>query len=119
MQGVDKLVPLVLHQPRELARNYLNLERPGHTFGEQAFELRGQQGFSSEQAQELIALSSALDRLEHMNPQQRQIRELRYFGGLSLEEAAEALGVSNMTVKRDWMAARAWLKGQVRPEAMP
>jgi len=86
--------------------------------GEQAFELGGQQGLSSEQAEELIALDSALDRLEDMNPRQRQVVELRYFGGLSLEETAEALGVSDMTVKRDWMTARAWLKGQVRPEAI-
>ena len=54
-----------------------------------------------------------------MNPRQRQIVELRYFGGLSVEDTAEALGVSDMTVKRDWMAARVWLKGQVRPEAIP
>jgi RNA polymerase sigma-70 factor, ECF subfamily len=86
--------------------------------GEQAFELRGKQGLSSEQAEELIALDSALDRLEHLNPRQRQVVELRYFGGLSLEETAEALGVSDMTVKRDWMAARAWLKGQVRRETL-
>lgn len=89
------------------------------TAGEAAFDLRGEQGLSSEQAEELIALDSALDRLEHMNPRQRQVVELRYFGGLSLEETAEALGVSDMTVKRDWMAARAWLKGQVRPEIIP
>jgi len=74
-------------------------------------------GFSYEQADELIALDIALDRLEEMDPRQRQVVELRYFGGLSLEETAEALGVSPMTVKRDWTAARAWLKGQVRPEA--
>jgi RNA polymerase sigma-70 factor, ECF subfamily len=86
--------------------------------GEPAFELGGQPGLSSEQADELIALNSALDRLEQMNPRQRQVVELRYFGGLSLEETAEALGVSDMTVKRDWMTARAWLKGQVRPEAI-
>jgi RNA polymerase sigma-70 factor, ECF subfamily len=44
--------------------------------------------------------------------------ELRYFGGLSPEETAEVLNVSPVTVKRDWLAARAWLKGQVRPEAL-
>jgi RNA polymerase sigma-70 factor (ECF subfamily) len=69
-----------------------------------------------QQAEELIALNAALDRLEIMNARQRQVVELRYFGGLSLEETAEALGISLITVKRDWVAARAWLKGQVRPE---
>jgi RNA polymerase sigma-70 factor, ECF subfamily len=74
-------------------------------------------GFSYEQADELIALNIALDRLQEMNSRQRQVVELRYFGGLSLEEAAEVLNVSPITVKRDWLAARAWLKGQVRPAA--
>jgi len=75
-------------------------------------------GLSYEQADELVALNLALDRLEEMNARQRQIVELRYFGGLSIEETAEVLNVSPMTVKRDWVAARAWLKGKVRPEAL-
>jgi RNA polymerase sigma-70 factor, ECF subfamily len=74
-------------------------------------------GLSYEQAEELIALNIALDRLEEMNPRQRQVVELRYLGGLTLEETAEVLNVSTITVKRDWIAARAWLKGQVRPGA--
>lgn len=73
-------------------------------------------GLSYKQADELIALHIALDRLGEMNARQRQVVELRYFGGLSVEETAEALNVSPITVKRDWCAARAWLKGQVRPE---
>jgi RNA polymerase sigma-70 factor (ECF subfamily) len=73
-------------------------------------------GLSYEQADELMALNLALDRLEKMSSRQRQVVELRYFGGLSTEEAAEVLNVSPITVKRDWVVARAWLKGQVRPE---
>ncbi len=75
-------------------------------------------GLSGEQAEELIALHIALDRLQAMNARQRQVVELRYFGGLSVEETAEALNISPVTVKRDWVAARAWLKGQVRPETL-
>jgi RNA polymerase sigma-70 factor (ECF subfamily) len=87
--------------------------------GEQALELQEyRDALSHEQAEELIALNAALDRLETLNPRQRQVVELRYFGGLSLDETAEALGTSTVTVKRDWVAARAWLKGQVRPEAL-
>ncbi|HEY7389767.1 MAG TPA: sigma-70 family RNA polymerase sigma factor [Bryobacteraceae bacterium] len=71
---------------------------------------------SSEQADELILLDEALERLEKMNSRQSQVVEMRYFGGLSIDETAEALGVSTITVKRDWVTARAWLKGQVRPE---
>lgn len=74
-------------------------------------------GLSYEQADELIALNIALDRLDVINPRQRQVVELRYFGGLSVEETAEVLKVSPITVRRDWTAARAWLRGQVRPEA--
>ena len=73
--------------------------------------------FSYEQADELLALDLALDELEQMNPRQRRIVELRYFGGLSIEETAEVLNISPITVKRDWVGARAWLKGRVRPEA--
>lgn len=73
------------------------------------------EGPSGKEAAELIALDAALNRLEVLNPRHRQIVELRYFGGLSVEETAEALNVSPITVKRDWRVARAWLKGQVRP----
>jgi RNA polymerase sigma factor (TIGR02999 family) len=72
---------------------------------------------SNEQAEQLIALDIALDRLDQMNSRQRQVVELRHFGGLSLEETAEVLNVSSVTVKRDWLAARAWLKAQLRPES--
>ena len=75
-------------------------------------------GLSYQQADELIALNIALDRLEQMNSRQRQIIELRYFGGLSVEETADLLKISPITVKRDWATARAWLKGQVRPETL-
>jgi RNA polymerase sigma-70 factor, ECF subfamily len=87
--------------------------------GEQAFgQAEDYAGFSYEQAEEVVALDLALERLEEMNPRQRQIVELRYFGGLSIEETAEVLNVSPVTVKRDWVAARAWLKGQVRPNTV-
>jgi len=76
------------------------------------------EGLCAKGAEELIALDAALNRLEVLNPRHRQIVELRYFGGLSVEETAEALNVSPITVKRDWRVARAWLKGQVRPESL-
>ena len=72
--------------------------------------------FSAQQAQELLALELALDRLAEMSPRQRRVVELRYFGGLSEQETAEVLNVSAITVKRDWLAAKAWLRGQLQQE---
>lgn len=69
---------------------------------------------SDQQAEDLLALNIALEKLETMSPRQRRIVELRYFGGLSPEETAEVLNLSAITVKRDWLAAKAWLKGQLR-----
>jgi RNA polymerase sigma factor (TIGR02999 family) len=60
-------------------------------------------------AGDFVALDEALAALEKLSPRQSRTVELRFFGGLSLEEAAEALGVSVGTVRRDWELARAWL----------
>lgn len=62
-----------------------------------------------ESAGDLVALDDALQRLESLAPRQSRVVELRFFGGLSLEETAEALAVSVATVRRDWSIARAWL----------
>jgi RNA polymerase sigma factor (TIGR02999 family) len=62
----------------------------------------------------LLALDEALDKLAESDPQQSKIIELRYFGGLSVEETAEALGISPTTVKREWRVARAWLYQEIR-----
>jgi RNA polymerase sigma factor (TIGR02999 family) len=58
---------------------------------------------------DLLVLDQALDRLQSIDPQQSRLVELRFFGGLTIDEAAVALGVSAGTVKRDWNSARAWL----------
>jgi len=58
---------------------------------------------------EVLALDEALDRLAVIDRRKCRIVELRYFGGLSSEEAAEVLGVSEITVKREWLKAKAWL----------
>ena len=64
----------------------------------------------------LVALDDALNRLAEMDPQKSKIVELRFFGGLSVEETAEVLGVSAPTVKRQWRMANAWLYGQVKSD---
>jgi RNA polymerase sigma factor (TIGR02999 family) len=60
------------------------------------------------------ALDRALERLAAQDAQQARIVELRYFGGLSIQETAAQLGVSNATVKRDWVVAKAWLLRELR-----
>ena len=67
---------------------------------------------------DLLALDEALETLAARDKQQSRIVELRYFGGLSIEETAEVLRVSTATVKRDWAMARAWLHQQLRVEGV-
>jgi len=64
-------------------------------------------------AVDLVALDDALNDLAKLDPQQCRIVEMRFFGGLSIEETARVLGTSAATVKRDWAAARAWLYHQM------
>jgi RNA polymerase sigma-70 factor (ECF subfamily) len=70
--------------------------------------------FSGQQSAELLALDESLQRLTKMDARQGRIVELRFFGGLSVEEAAEVLKVSPKTVKRDWSVARAWLYADMK-----
>ncbi len=68
---------------------------------------------SDEEADELLALDEALGRLEQLDPRSAEVVQHRFFGGLTLDETAEALGVSTRTVQRAWLAARAWLRKEV------
>ncbi|MBV8890905.1 MAG: sigma-70 family RNA polymerase sigma factor [Acidobacteria bacterium] len=166
--AVDRLIPLVLHELRKLARLQLRNERSDHTLqptelvneayirlvsgqardwqsrahfigvsasvmrrilvdyarrrkalkrrglSRSAVDAENCEALSDQQAEEVLTLHMALDRLEEMSPRQRRVVELRYFGGLSPEETAEVLNVSPITVKRDWLIAKSWLKGQLR-----
>lgn len=68
---------------------------------------------------DVLALDEALNRLARLDAQQARIVELRYFGGLTIEEIAETLDISPATVKRHWTLARAWLKRELAGEAPP
>ncbi|MGP0064813.1 MAG: ECF-type sigma factor [Isosphaeraceae bacterium] len=63
---------------------------------------------------DIVAVHEALDRLALLNDRQSQVMTLRYFGGMTVPEIASALGVSIVTVERDWRLARAWLRSQLR-----
>ena len=69
---------------------------------------------AGDQPQDLVALDAALERLAKVDARQSRIVELRYFGGLTVEQTAEVLGISAPTVKRDWAVARAWLHRELR-----
>jgi RNA polymerase sigma factor (TIGR02999 family) len=63
--------------------------------------------------EEILAVDQALDRLARLDARQASVVELRYFGGLSVEETAEVLGVAERTVKLDWAMAKGWMKSQL------
>lgn len=161
--ALERLLPLVHSELRQIARRQISQERPGHTLqatalineayirllGQEEFEWHNRAHFfavcaqimrhilidharahvrekrgggairvslndvhaavAGEKADQLIALQEALVLLERLDPQKGRIVELRYFGGLSLEETAEVLHISPRTVRREWQRAKAWL----------
>jgi len=70
-------------------------------------------GSGPDREPEILALHEALTELERLDERQARIVEMRFFGGLSVEETAEAVGVSTATVKREWRTARAWLRSEI------
>jgi len=68
---------------------------------------------SQEKSVDLVALDEALDKLAQFDERQAKVVELRYFSGLSIDETAEVLGVSNVTIRRDWNMAKAWLLQEI------
>src|SRR5437870_6324368 len=161
--ALDKLMPLIYDELRQLARHYMSRERAGHTLqttalvneayvrlvnrkgvhwqnrahffaiaaqlmrsilvdharshayakrggGARKIALDDAMVISQERAAEVIALDDALKELAEIDPQQSRIVELRFFGGLTIEETAEVLGIGHATVERDWKMARAWLR---------
>jgi RNA polymerase sigma factor (TIGR02999 family) len=158
--ALDRLVPLVHHELRRIARRHMRQERKGHTLQASALvneaylrliEIRQVQwqnrlhffamasrimrrilvdaarakayqkrGADAQRVtltdelevagrQDLVAVDDALTALQRVDARKCQVVELRFFGGLSVEETAEALGVSEGTIRRDWRLAKAWL----------
>ena len=168
-EALEKLVPLVYKELREIAHYHLRRERPGHTLQSAALvheaylRLADQKPFEAdnrahflavasrlmrqilvdyarshaaakrgadlrveldaamilpqERNAEVIALDEALKTLSQIDEQQGQIVEMRFFGGLSIEEICEVLGISRSTVKREWNVAKAWLVREMRRDS--
>lgn len=93
------------------ARGRQSLKRGG---GRQKISLDNALSLGDEKSADLVELHAALSRLSEIDSRKSQVVELRYFGGLTIEETAEALAVSAATVKRDWEVARAWLLRELR-----
>lgn len=166
-EALDKLIPLVYRELRQMAARYLRREAASHTLqttalvheaylklvdqkkvrwqnrshffaiaaqamrrilidharsrlsdkrggSEQKIALdEGAIDISEERASSLIALDEALERLAEIDPQKSRIVELRFFGGLSIEETAQSLSIGTATVIRQWRMAKAWLYKEV------
>jgi RNA polymerase sigma factor (TIGR02999 family) len=95
------------------ARSHLYAKRGG---GARKVALEDVAVLSPQRGADLIALDDALERLSSIDPRKSHVVELRYFGGLSVEETAEILEVSAITVKRDWLVAKAWLRREIGNE---
>lgn len=80
---------------------------------QQRLSLADAEGVADKPDVDLLALHEALNELAELDPQQARIVELKFFGGLSIEETAEVLGVGHATVERDWKMARAWLRSKL------
>lgn len=93
------------------ARGHLRDKRGG---GERPVPIDEALVFAPAQSHQLVKLDEALNRLAQLDPRQGKIVELRFFGGLTVEETAEVLGISPKTVKRDWSIAKAWLHGDLK-----
>lgn len=167
--ALDKLMPIVYQELRQIARRYMRRERHNHTLQTSAlvneaylhlidqravrWQNRAQffaitsslmrrilvdyartRGYTKrggtalrvtfddknisadEQAADLLALDDALNQLAKIDPRQSRIVEMRFFGGLSVEETAAAMSLSPATVKREWSTAKAWLYKRLTSE---
>jgi RNA polymerase sigma factor (TIGR02999 family) len=92
------------------ARTRGRRKRGGHAF---RVELEESAALSPERSAQMLALDEALSRLAEFDPRKSRVVEMRFFGGLSNEEIAEALKLSVKTVTRDWQAAEAWLRREL------
>jgi RNA polymerase sigma factor (TIGR02999 family) len=93
------------------ARRKLSLRRGG---GLQRLPIEDQEIEAAEPSVDLLAVHEALDRFQDVDPTAAQIVKLRYFAGLTIPQAAEALGISTSTVDRSWAYARAWLHAALK-----
>lgn len=99
---------------RQILVDHARGHRAAKRGGGFTLELNDAMGSQKPQNMDLVALDDALNELAKLDLQQSRIVELRFFGGLSIDQTAEIVGVSPTTVKREWATARAWLRREVK-----
>jgi len=98
---------------REILVQYARRRKAAKRDGGYKLTLEAVVGLPESRNLDLVALDDALQRLANLDPQQSRIVELRFFGGLSIEETSHVLGISPATVKRHWTTARVWLHDEI------
>jgi RNA polymerase sigma factor (TIGR02999 family) len=98
---------------RQILVDHARAHRAAKRGGGLKLELDDDMAFQQGPNVDLIVLDRALNELARLDPQQSRIVEMRFFGGLSIEQTAEIIGVSRTTIKREWSTARAWLRREV------
>ena len=114
----EKLLAFAAKAMRNLLVDHARSRRRQKRGGDrQKFSLDEALAPAVESNQDLADLDEALERFSQLDARKSQVVELRYFGGLSIPETADALGISPATVKRDWEVARAWLLRELQSES--
>lgn len=119
-QDRNQLVGFAANVMRQVLVDYARAHRAQRRAGDmRRVEMREDLAVAPERLEEVALVDEALSRLAARSPRQARIVELRYFGGLSVDQIAEMLGVSPRSVKRDWSLARIWLFHELSPGAGP
>jgi len=119
-EGRRHFFALAAQVMRHVLLNYAEAARAAKRGGDARhvpLEAAEGEALSGEEADRIVAMHEALERLAQAEPRQARIVECRFFAGLSIPETAEALEISEATVKREWKAASAWLQGELRGDA--
>jgi RNA polymerase sigma factor (TIGR02999 family) len=117
-QNRAHFIAMVYRLMREILVDYARQHRAAKRDYTCKIELDEAIGLSQKREFDLLALDRALEKLTQFDPQQGRIVEVRFFGGLSIEETSQALGVSPATVKREWATVRAWLYREMADPSM-
>lgn len=112
----EHFIGFAAHVMRRVLVDYARARNADQRGGKmERVELQDHFAISPDRFEEVSQLDQALDRLEKNNPRQAKVVELRYFGGLSIEQIGATLGIAPRSVKRDWALARIWLFEELKP----